>query len=765
LKKFILVLCLIGLFNDAYPQKNACNIRIQGIVRDSSENRVLNLSNIEIIGSPHQTESNAKGEFELNNLCPGPIEIHVSHLNCEHLHLSFVLLKDTFINIYVKHEEVAYKRVSVNDKSSRSNLQLFKPKEDFASLGKQISDLMGNIAGINVLRTGFNVGKPIVNGLHSSRVIVVNNGIRQEGQNWGMEHAPEIDAFLASEIELLKGANALRYGSDGIGAVILVNAPSIFNQKSSNLLSGEFNSLFQSNGRTQLLSGILKGNHLSKLPIYWRIQGTYNKTGNIKTSKDYIDNTGFREHNFSSELGYHTSRASTTLFYSSFNNQIGIYSGSQSGNLSDLQNAINSLRPLIHSDFTYQLKRPYQQVNHQLLKLQQKYSLNSKNGLELNASYQYNHRSEYDILRSSSSFSGPAFDYYIKTSLLELLWNHFNFHKSNFKIGSTAIHQSNAYTGKFFIPGFYNNAFGTFGIWEKKSKQWTYEASLRSDFRKLKSYLWSGDSLNIEIKNFHALTYFFKINHNINDRHQIAFNHGKTWRSPAVNELYSNGLHQGLASYERGNANLLPETAYNQSIEYHFNSKTIDFQMEYYYKLIYNFINLIPSNQSVLTIRGAYPAFEYIGQNVNIHGLNVYLNLQINNNNQLNFRANMLHSNELKTKRYLYQMPPYQFNFKYSKTIKNLHLNFSNITVLKQNRYELNTDYLPPPPAYSIFGIGLDYSFKGSKEHPSIGIQINNLFNSSYRDYLNRNRYFYDEAGRNIQIKLKWPIHVNQKTN
>jgi iron complex outermembrane recepter protein len=758
-----MVLCLIGLFNDAYTQKNACNIRIKGNVRDSSENTVLNLSYIEIIGSSNQTESNAKGEFELNNLCPGPIEIHVSHLNCEHLHLSFVLIKDTFLNIFVQHEEVAFKQISVNDKNIRSNLHLYKTKEDMASIGKQLSDLMGNISGINVLKTGFNVGKPIVNGLHSSRVIVVNNGIRQEGQNWGMEHAPEIDAFLASEIELVKGANALRYGSDGIGAVILVNTPTIFNQNSKSLLSGEINTLFQSNGRTQLLSGILKGSHLSNLPIYWRIQGTYNKTGNIKTSKDFIDNTGFREHNFSSELGYHTSKASTTLFYSSFNNQIGIYSGSQSGNISDLQAAINSPRPLISSDFSYQLKRPNQQVNHQLLKLQQKYSLNSKNGLELNASYQNNHRSEFDVLRSSSSFSGPAFDYYIKTSMLEVLWNHFNFHKSNFKIGSNGIHQSNAYSGKYFIPGFYNNALGAFGVWEKKNKNWQFEASARADVRKLKSYLWMGDSLNIDIKNYTALTYFFKASYFINKQQQIAFNHGKTWRSPAVNELYSKGLHQGLASYEKGNPNLIPETAYNQSIEYHYNNKTIDFQIEYFYKLIYNFINLIPSNQTVLTIRGAYPAFEYIGQNVKIHGINLYFNWQFNKNNQLNFKANLLNGNELNTKCYLYQMPPYQFKLKYNKKIKNFNLSIINTSVLRQTRYEKNIDYLPPPAAYSIFNLDLDYSFKRSKEPPTIGIQFNNVFNSAYRDYLNRNRYFYDEAGRNIQIKLKWPINVNPK--
>ena len=71
----------------------------------------------------------------------------------------------------------------------------------------------------------------MVNGLFGNRVIIVNNGIRLEGQNWGMEHAPEIDAFLASEIELIKGAESLRYGADGIGGVIRISPKSIFTEK------------------------------------------------------------------------------------------------------------------------------------------------------------------------------------------------------------------------------------------------------------------------------------------------------------------------------------------------------------------------------------------------------------------------------------------------------------------------------------------------------------------------------------------------------
>lgn len=73
-----------------------------------------------------------------------------------------------------------------------------------------------------VLKTGNSVVKPIIHGLYGSRVAIVNDGMRQQDQEWGVEHAPNIDINTASTIEVIKGASALRYGGDAIGGTILI---------------------------------------------------------------------------------------------------------------------------------------------------------------------------------------------------------------------------------------------------------------------------------------------------------------------------------------------------------------------------------------------------------------------------------------------------------------------------------------------------------------------------------------------------------------
>ena len=62
----------------------------------------------------------------------------------------------------------------------------------------------------------------MIHGMHSNRVLILNNGVRQEGQQWGIEHAPEVDPFIANKISVIKGANSVRYGSDAIAGVVLV---------------------------------------------------------------------------------------------------------------------------------------------------------------------------------------------------------------------------------------------------------------------------------------------------------------------------------------------------------------------------------------------------------------------------------------------------------------------------------------------------------------------------------------------------------------
>ncbi|MDP3433116.1 MAG: TonB-dependent receptor, partial [Bacteroidota bacterium] len=107
-----------------------------------------------------------------------------------------------------------------------------------------IIDALASEPGISQVTTGVGISKPVIRGLGYNRVVVVNDGIRQEGQQWGDEHGIEIDEFAISKVEILKGPASLAYGSDAMAGVInLISAPFL----PEGTISGQILSNFQTN--------------------------------------------------------------------------------------------------------------------------------------------------------------------------------------------------------------------------------------------------------------------------------------------------------------------------------------------------------------------------------------------------------------------------------------------------------------------------------------------------------------------------------------
>jgi iron complex outermembrane receptor protein len=198
------------------------------------------------------------------------------------------------------------------------------------SLGESLQ----RITGVSVLQTGNNIYKPVIQGLHSSRVLILNNGIRQEGQQWGSEHAPEIDPYVANRLTVIKGASSVRYGGDAIGGVVLVE-PRLLQYNPE--LNGELNLAAFSNNRQGVLSAMFEGG-LDKSGLNaWRLQGTVKRGGNAKTPAYWLQNSGVEEFNMSAAAGWKKKEKGLELFYSLFNTRLGIFTGSHIGNLTDLE--------------------------------------------------------------------------------------------------------------------------------------------------------------------------------------------------------------------------------------------------------------------------------------------------------------------------------------------------------------------------------------------------------------------------------------------
>ena len=320
-------------------------------------------------------------------------------------------------------------------------------KELEETKGLSLAEALNKINGVTMLQTGSTISKPVIHGLHSNRILTINNGVRQEGQQWGNEHAPEIDPFIADKLIVIKGVDELRYGSDAIAGVILVEPKAL---RSIPGYAAEFNTAYFTNNRQYVVSGVWE-QQLRKLPSFsYRLQGTFKKGANAATSGYRLNNTGSEEKNFSVTAGWRKEEFNTELFYSHFATKVGIFEGSHIGNLTDLENAIASSKPddVFLGENTYKIQRPYQDVTHHLLKLK---SILRKGDHKFNllVAGQFNHRKEYDIVRNSNK-TGPQLDLSIYTLSEDLSWEHPK--KNNFTgiAGLSMMQQDNSYGGRRF---------------------------------------------------------------------------------------------------------------------------------------------------------------------------------------------------------------------------------------------------------------------------------------------------------------------------
>lgn len=777
MQKFILIAwLLLCKFTQAQQLASNCNFKLRGIVKDAHNNASLPYATIFIKGTQIATVSDSVGHFYFENLCAGNYVLVSSHLDCENVELAVNLSKNTAITILQEHHSkelhqlvIAAQRTASQQSLNMSSLGI---REMEASQGKALGEMLKSISGVNSLQTGNSISKPIIHGLHSNRIIIMNNSVRQEGQQWGSEHGPEIDPFVADKISVIKGAAGVRYGPDAIAGVVLIEPNAL---RDSTGYDASINIVGASNGKQGTISGILNGNIKQFNGLSFRIQGTLKQAGNSKAPDYFLKNTGFTEKNFSLAAAYQKNNFGTSIFYSKFNTKLGILAAAHIGNLSDLERAFNSNVPLDSAGFTYKIQRPYQSIVHDLIKWNSYINLNRAGKIIYTLSRQSDNRSEYDKHGprndSLAALNKPELDFIIHTLIHEILYELQHHKKYNIVVGYSNMHQANSYNGRYFIPNFNNKGWGTFLIENYKHKNFFAEAGIRYDERKLRVFQEKNGFIRQPLFSYKKLSgligagFLFK-------NHELKLNFGTGWRAPAVNELFANGVHHGAAAVEIGDENLLPESNFNTSFWWGIKTmQKLSGEIEIYQNTIQHFIYLIPVQPATQTIRGAFPTFKYKQVNALLRGIDIQLKYPLSNYFNVIVKGSYLYALNTDNKSRLTQMPqnivepsliwePKITNQKWS----NLYLKLSYLMVAKAIKVSNDEDYLAPPNAYQLLNIDAGINYVIKKQKLNFGISITNVLNSKYRSYLNRYRYFADDLGTNVSMHLKIPINFKTTT-
>lgn len=740
--------------------------------------------------------TDSSGAFRLAGLQPGRYRLQVSMEGYKTLDsvfdirrpmvLSFVLVSNVeqLGSITITAPGLSPSQIATVIKSTLSGADLERTR------GLSLGESLKGIAGVNSLQAGPNISKPIIHGVYSNRVLIMNNGVRQEGQTWGNDHAPEVDPFIATRITVIKGAASIRYGSDAVGGVVLLDPKDL---PTTLGVHGEVNLVGMTNGRVGVGSGMLEGAAGKKWEgLSWRVQGTLKDAGNAQAAHYYLGNTGFRENDYSATLQYKKAGYGVSLYYSQFDTKIGVADASVVESAADFEQAIARSEPAVPASFTYALRRPYQTVEHQLWKASGFVDLHNAGKLEAIYAYQHDVRKEYDANPSDNNDTAlntdniPDLDFRLNTYTFDLVWDlPALWGKLNGSMGVDYISHGNVQQGTGYaelIPNFLDDGGGAFLIEKYNTGKWLVEAGARFDYRWLEAfqrnpvyptivdkptYTWTDPTFNV------GATY------TINRRWSVDLNSATAWRPPQVIELFADGIHQSAASWQKGDSSLTIEQAYNNNFSVVYSSPKLRVEVggyaNYFHHYIYAKPDLSVDSASgkvypvvVQTAQGGYPEFTYTQVNALFIGLDVDVTWDFAKNFSLLSKTSLLRARNLTIHDWLIDVPADRFdnsvryNLPRAGGLTNLYVSLNNLVVARQSRVPPNSDFAPPPAGYMLWGAGLGCSIPFFSRTIDVSLSATNLTNVAYRDYLNQFRYYVDDLGRNIALRLLIPFDIKK---
>jgi iron complex outermembrane receptor protein len=624
---------------------------------------------------------------------------------------------------------------------------------------------MKQLPGVAMIQVGPSIAKPVVRGLHSQRLRVMNGDIPQEGQQWGEEHAPEIDAFAANEIEVIRGSGFVLYGSDAIGGVVRVLPRPLPDVGS---VGGEVTTNLFSNNRQGAASLLLEGANLT-LPalarVAWRAQASFRRAGDAGTRDYYLRNTGFAELNFNGSLGVTRPWGSSQLSYSRFATELGMYLGAHVSTVSDLDRAMRD--PLKTDTFSYHIGRPNQKVSHDLVSWRTNLVLWNAGVLDVNYGFQYNNRGEYDGIGFASGSTQPAFGLELYTHTLDLRLHHAPIGHLSGTIGVSGLRQGNLSPGRsFLIPQYRIYSGGAYGLEQFRFGPWAFSAGVRYDHRWQHAFQF-GDPVILspeERRSWHGPSGSVGANLEFAPGWSIAATLGRAWRAPNVSERFSAGVHHGTAQYQLGDTSITVERSLNVDATLRHVGRSVRIELSAYDNRIDGYIYLRPFGD-VATVRGAYPGYRFAQTAARVRGMEALLQMAPSPRWLVSLNGTLVRGRDRRSGDVLFDMPA-------DRVIANVRLmggggarvtapyvELSTTLVRKQDHVPPNTVYKLPTAGYALFGIEAGAASLVLLGQPlEVSLAARNVFNTRYRDYLSRYRLFVDDPGRDVVIRITAPF-------
>jgi iron complex outermembrane receptor protein len=805
MKKYICFLLLLNAFMLLTSAAIAQQFTLTGKVFDKATGKTLAGASVYLPEIKKGTIANKEGVFTIN-IEQGSHVLEISYIGYATDVQNIQLQKNTTQDFYLNSSVLEGGNVIVTSflratstRRTPTPVTIIKKDELFLGVSSNLIDALSKVPGVSQISTGPAISKPVIRGLGYNRVVVMNDGIRQEGQQWGDEHGIEIDEYNVSRTEVLKLPASLIYGSDALAGVINIisNVP-----VSEGVIKGNVYSNYQTNNR-------MMGNHFdlagNKKGFIWGINYSAKNAGDYKNKYDgNVFNSRFLERNGGGYVGIEKNWGYSQLSFSNFYQHLGIVEGDRADGgqfimLKDVKGIAKEMIVGSEESKSFSPNAPMQKIQHTKYTLDNNIKLGSDR-LKATFGLQRNQRMEFgnvlDLNEKELYFDLNTFNYSIQYLKAE---------KNNWKntFGINGMRQTNTNRGEeALVPDYTSFDIGAFYYTQKRTDKTSWSGGLRYDQKYMNyidpaQFVCPPDMACIALynpvesnKQFNNISGAIGIEHDISAQLTLKLNISRGLRAPSMAELASYGAHEGTNRFEYGNEALISEKSLQFDAAIEWNNEHMSIAGNVFYNTVKDYIfyqklTAKSGGDSIIVENGDdLYAFAFRQKDAHLYGaeLNVDFHphpldwLHVENSLSLirgQFKEALDGSTNLPgipSARLLSEIRIEMF--KKSKAIRNSFINMQLDNVFAQNNPFVGYNTETVTSAYTLLNIGFSTQVQHkNKTLFSVSLVGQNIADVAYQNHLNRLKYGpTNEAtgrmgvfnmGRNFSLKINVPLQFN----
>jgi iron complex outermembrane recepter protein len=716
---------------------------VAGTVTDSAGAAVAD-ARLTLVELGRTATSGVEGRFSLTGVNPGRYHLSVSAIGYAPLiELVTVADEDVTLSLALKRSVVELEALQVTATPNATTL-LNSPQPVSALGGDELrqaqapslGETVQNLPGVRSLSTGTGIGKPVIRGLTSNRVLIVADGQRLETQQWGDEHSPNVDTEDAERVEVIRGPASVLYGSDALGGVVNVvpkELPEAIGRPSwaSAKVSTAYSTNNQQPDGVVAVEGANGG-------LGARASFTGRTSDDIRTPVGPLFNSGNRSLGGTGSVGYRGDWGSVNASYTHRDERLEIHED-----------------PAEDPGAT-----PLQRIGEDRAKVGLTLPTGATSRLEADVGLERNRRREFEQQDDSQ----------VALGLLSRTWTA-NLHYHHAPVGrwAGAVGVSGLTTsfGKFgvetLIPDTRVWTGGVYAFEQADYGRWNLSAGGRYDYRRLDADADAKLGTVAQRRTYNSVTGNVGVLYHVSEPVAVVLNVGRGFRAPSSFDLFANGVHEGTVAFERGNPALQTEHSLNADLALRAQSATVRGEIGVFNNRINNFIFSRPTNE--VDPASGFQIFDVTQGDATLRGVEAAVEFHPTIWLHLQGGADYTHGQNTTLNTPLPSIPP--FRATYVIRLEGEHLGGLESPYLSVGgESNARQDRLDPSEAeffdesgyrsegYTLANLGGGFTLPYAGRSLRVDLQLRNAFDKQYANFLSRYKTYALDPGRNLVVRL-----------